>query len=1667
MDERPTPADADIPGGWIETPSSFEAQQLRQEQGLDLSGEATPTPRANQPTSSSYFGRTTASTVEDKSTALNQSTSTHPTRLARGGTFGIASTTPGPEDAYAATEPAARTTSDNTNGHSSLAAPIVAAVPTRHDSEESTILGDDYKNKKKSSDSASSSVSSAYSTEPTYAAVRVPSQVESPGPSTAKQRPPLGKTTTNGSTKRFATEDDLFRALSRRRTNASNVDGDDVVDAESQAEESAEIERLMSRLFGKARQEQSQEEKTRHAGVVFRNLTVKGAGLGASLQPTVGDFFVGLPRFLGQLFTKGVKAATGKPPVRDLLSDFNGCVRPGEMLLVLGRPGAGCTTFLKVFCNQRAGYVEVAGDVTYGGATAEEMEENYRSELSYNPEDDLHFATLSVRRTLSFALQTKTPGKESRLEGESREDYINEFLRVTSKLLWIEHTMDTKVGDEYVRGVSGGERKRVSIAEVMIARSSVAGWDNSSKGLDASTASQYVAAVRTLTNMASVSSAVSLYQAGETLYEAFDKVLLIHEGKCLYYGFADHAKQYFIDLGFDCPPRWTTSDFLTNITEPHGRIVRKGCEDKIPRTAEDFERIFRQSEAYKRNMADIEDFESTLESQQRELRENLPDKKKDRKKNFTIAFHKQVLAITHRQLFVLLGDKASLIGKWGGIVFQGLIVGSLFFQLPPSATSAFSFGGVMFFLLLFNALLALAEQTAAFEAKPILLRHKNLSMYRPSAYALAQTLVDIPMVFVQVVLFLATIYFMSNLALTASQFFICLLTLWTITMTTYSFFRSIAAVFKTLDDATKLTGVAIQILIVYTGYLQPPSEMRPWFGWLRWINWLQYGFEMLMANQFAGLELACEPPLLVPQGPNASPEYQSCALTGSQPGRTTVDGANYIEASFTYTRAHLWRNFGFIFAFWAVFLVITCIGMERMKPNAGGAATTVFKRGQVPKNVEKNIETGARHGKKGDEESGSSSPGALIGAGSEDEVREKEEQERRNEQAMERVEGNSAVFTFQDVNYTIPYEGGERKLLDNVQGYVKPGKLTALMGASGAGKTTLLNILAQRTTFGTITGDFLLDGRPLPKSFQRATGFAEQMDVHEPTATVLEALRFSALLRQPKETPIQEKYDYCETIIDLLEMRDIAGAVIGSQGAGLNQEQRKRLTIGVELASKPELLMFLDEPTSGLDSGAAANIVRFLQKLAQAGQAVLCTIHQPSAVLFEHFDELILLKSGGRVVYAGELGKDSQTLIRYFETHHDKESRRKGDSDGIKCPPDANPAEWMLDTIGAGNPDYEGQDWGDTWRDSENHREQAETIQKLIEERKSAPQPDIIKDDREYAMPLWTQTSAVVKRAFVAYWRSPNYIAGKLILHVFTALFNGATFYALGSTQIDFQSRLFTIFLVVTTAPPLIQQLQPVFLRSRNIFTSRENNAKIYSWFAWTTGAVVAELPYAIVAGAVYFCCWWFLINDGMHQAAASMGNSAFVFLVVILFELYYVGFGQAIASFSPNELLASLLVPLFFLFVVSFCGVVVPAQALPEFWRTWMYPLTPFRYLIEAFLGVAIHNLPLRCQQNEFARFPAPPGLTCESYVGPFIEQLGGQGYVQVGSDGLCEYCQFSSGDAWGAGQFNVFYSSRWRDVGIICGFIMFNFAVVYLATFLRFRGKNPLKKLLAKRKK
>jgi ATP-binding cassette, subfamily G (WHITE), member 2, PDR len=292
---------------------------------------------------------------------------------------------------------------------------------------------------------------------------------------------------------------------------------------------------------------------------------------------------------------------------------------------------------------------------------------------------------------------------------------------------------------------------------------------------------------------------------------------------------------------------------------------------------------------------------------------------------------------------------------------------------------------------------------------------------------------------------------------------------------------------------------------------------------------------------------------------------------------------------------------------------------------------------------------------------------------------------------------------------------------------------------------------------GVISGEMLVDGRQRDASFQRKTGYVQQQDLHLATSTVREALNFSALLRQPGKTPRSEKLAYVNEVIKLLDMEEYADAVVGVPGEGLNVEQRKRLTIGVELAAKPELLLFLDEPTSGLDSQTSWAICDLMEKLIQNGQAILCTIHQPSAMLFQRFNRLLLLQNGGQTVYYGDIGENASTLISYFE--------RNG---SLKCPKNANPAEWMLEAIGATPGSESDIDWRNVWRNSpEYDGVQAELVRFKSERRAStAPQTDIMDKSSyaEFAAPFGKQMWEVQRRVFEQYWRTPTYIYSKVLL---------------------------------------------------------------------------------------------------------------------------------------------------------------------------------------------------------------------------------------------------------------------------------------------------------------
>ncbi|KAG6877004.1 hypothetical protein C0993_011112 [Termitomyces sp. T159_Od127] len=390
------------------------------------------------------------------------------------------------------------------------------------------------------------------------------------------------------------------------------------------------------------------------------------------------------------------------PPLRNIVEGFEGVVRPGEMLLVLGRPGSGCSTFLKVLANHRGEYHSVEGNVYYDSFTPEQIHKHYRGDVQYCPEDDYHFPTMTVKQTLDFAAKTRVP--HARIE-EKKGTYVDKMTEILSTIFGLRHVQNTPVGDAAIRGVSGGEKKRVSIAEALATRSRIQSWDNSTRGLDSSTALEFGRALRIATDIDHQTTIVSIYQAGETLYELFDKVCVLYEGRMVYFGRADKARQYFIDLGYQPANRQTTPDFLVAVTDPQGRIPRTDMgagAGPVPRTADEFANYFIKSDVAKENRRDMqlykEEFIGVPERRhvygQSVLAEHA--KRMPEKSPYTISIWMQTKAVMRRRVQILWGNKAEPIVLILSFVLQGVVVGTVYFQSPDATSNFFSRGGVLF-----------------------------------------------------------------------------------------------------------------------------------------------------------------------------------------------------------------------------------------------------------------------------------------------------------------------------------------------------------------------------------------------------------------------------------------------------------------------------------------------------------------------------------------------------------------------------------------------------------------------------------------------------------------------------------------------------------------------------------------------------------------------------------------------------------------------------------------------------------------------------------------------------------------------------------------------------------------------------------------------------------
>ncbi|BAF06025.1 Os01g0724500, partial [Oryza sativa Japonica Group] len=563
-------------------------------------------------------------------------------------------------------------------------------------------------------------------------------------------------------------------------------------------------------------------------------------------------------------------------------------------------------------------------------------------------------------------------------------------------------------------------------------------------------------------------------------------------------------------------------------------------------------------------------------------------------------------------------------------------------------------------------------------------------------------------------------------------------------------------------------------------------------------------------------------------------------------------------------------------------------------------------------------------------------------------------------------------MSFNEINYYVdmPLSQGvtadKLQLLSGISGAFRPGVLTALMGVSGAGKTTLMDVLSGRKTGGYIEGEIYISGYPKNQAtFARISGYCEQNDIHSPQITVRESLLFSAFLRLPKEVNDQEKKIFVDEVMELVELTGLKDAIVGLPGVnGLSTEQRKRLTIAVELVANPSII-FMDEPTSGLDARAAAIVMRTVRNTVNTGRTVVCTIHQPSIDIFEAFDELLLLKRGGQVIYSGPLGTNSHKVVEYFEA-----------IPGVpKIEENRNPATWMLDVSSAASEVRLEIDFAEYYRSSTMHQRTKALVKEL-----SNPPPgsDDLYFPSQYSQSTFNQFKLCLWKQWWTYWRSPDYNLVRIFFALFTALMLGTIFWRVGH-KMESSKDLLVIIGSMYAAVLFVGfensvTVQPVVAVERTVFY-RERAAGMYSAIPYALAQVVVEIPYVFVETVIYT-----LIVYPMMSFQWTPAKFFWFFYVSFFTFLYFTYYGMMNVSVSPNLQVASILGAAFYTLFNLFSGFFIPRPKIPKWW-VWYYWLCPVAWTV---YGLIVS------QYGDVEDFITVPGQS-DQQVRPFIKDYFG----------------------------------------------------------------------------
>ncbi|KAL6330920.1 hypothetical protein AAG906_009348 [Vitis piasezkii] len=1249
--------------------------------------------------------------------------------------------------------------------------------------------------------------------------------------------------------------------------------------------------------------------------VRFENLNVEAeAYVGSRALPTILNSYFnqmeGLLNFLHILPSKKRKIS--------VLHNTSGIIKPGRMTLLLGPPSSGKTTLLLALSGKLDSELKFSGKVTYNGYEMHEFVPQRTSACI--SQEDVHISELTVRETLTFAARCQGVGtnydalmellrreKEANVKPDSdidmymkaavltghKEDIVTNYIL---KILGLEVCADTIVGDVMRRGISGGQKKRVTIGEMLVGPSMAFFMDNISTGLDSSTTFQIINSIKQSIHILNKTTLISLLQPAPETYDLFDDIILISEGQIVYQGPCEYVLEFFESMGFRCPERKGIADYLQEVTSRKDQKQYWANEAKPYSyvSINEFTEAFKAFHVGRAIQCEL----ATPFNRARSHPAALTKSKYGTSK-------KELLKACLSREFILMKRNSSLYAfKLLQFVFTAITVATIFTRSNmhhKELKDGTIYLGALYFGLTVTLFSGFFELSMTIGKLPVFYKQRDLLFYPSWAYSLPTPMLGTILSILEVTLWIAITYyaigFDPDLKRMSKQYLILAMN----GQMSYGFFRCIAALSRNFVIANTSAHVALIWLLIFSGFVLARENITKWLSWGYWTSPLMYVQNALSVNEFLG-------------------EKWKVSTGSTAPSL----GISVLKSRCLFTNPDwYWIGFGALICF--IFLFHGIYNLALAYLNEYGKSRAVFLSEEALK--EKHINRTGEENRTSEYGAHSNGNKASRKAGDVGKCQEK---------GM-LLPFRPLTIAFENIRYSVDMpqamkaqgvEVNRLVLLKGLNGTFRPGVLTALMGVSGAGKTTLLDMLSGRKNIGYIEGNITVSGYPKKQeTFARVSGYCEQNDIHSPLVTVYESLLYSAWLRLPAEINPETREIFIQEVMELIELTPLGEALVGYPNVnGLSIEQRKRLTIAVELVANPSII-FMDEPTSGLDARAASIVMRAVRKIVDTGRTVVCTIHQPSIDIFESFDELFLLKRGGEEIYVGPLGHQAGHMIKYFEEINGVDRIKDG----------YNPATWVLEVTTDAQEEFLGVKFAEIYKKSDLFQRNKALIKEL-----STPPPNSqdLNFSSQYPRSFLTQFKACLWRYYKSYWRNTAYNSLRFLASTMEAFMLGITFWGLGSNRrtgldiFNVLGSLHTAVMFLGTQNASIAR--PVVIMDRAVFY-RERAAGFYSALPCAIAQIAIEIPYTLTQAIIYGIIVYTMM--GLELKAAK-------FLLYLLFQilslLYFTYYGMMIIAVSPNQEIATLLSALFYTLWNIFSGFIIPRKRIPVWWRwyAWVCPV-------------------------------------------------------------------------------------------------------------------------------